>query len=780
VEGPSPASGEELSSSNLEEALLSESKSDRGLSEPARAKPEKTGLPSRSIASTPPQQAGKSTERREITLEWDPNTEPDLAGYKIYYDTDPNPPYHPQREDYASEGPSPVIVGKDSTTKTLHGLSVDKDYYFAIAAFNTVGIESDKSTVAAGKPPVPIQAQQGIREAVPGSPEHSAESAEQETTDKQRTTQKPAATQPLKSDEEGPQITQSKETTESKQVAEPGARQTTRIVKPSYVPPFTPEDAGETTILSAGDTLYIEIPGQKQMSQNYDIGPNGSLYVLALGQIPAHGIAISDLSRVLSKKGRKYMDKGEQPLIRLVDIKRYVHIRGGARYDGWYRVSPWTSIDELIGMAGGLLSPEGRAQARLLRPVKDGANQIDTSDKYMLESNDIIDIPFPKQYMQRIDSGDLLFVSIPRKTARTYEGGYATESADFKRELQQNQIEVDKNGYLYIPQIGHLFVRDMTTNEIEALIESRLPKYLARAEKVVVSIVEKKHFVNVYGHVHKPGRLNIQETGTVQEALSSAGNAIDGAIMSNIAIHRQRDNRLHHIKVNMYQYTITGDDRLLTPLHENDTLFVPISSNFGNVKRTLDAWEPPTERLEEDVKAKVRIFGAVNNVGIYEPQEEMDIIDLLILASGQREDADLSKVLLIRNSKVELSFNMEEWLEKFAEGGFNPVPKVRNGDTVYVTFVKKKTHEPKEDELFYTLGEIRGQGQHKLFDRLTVLQAIALAGGLDEFADAERILIVRWVEGRQVNIPFNYYKAVQGKLPETNIYVQARDIIYVP
>lgn len=63
---------------------------------------------------------------------------------------------------------------------------------------------------------------------------------------------------------------------------------------------------------------------------------------------------------------------------------------------------------------------------------------------------------------------------------------------------------------------------------------------------------------------------------------------------------------------------------------------------------------------------------------------------------------------------------------------------------------------------------------------MTVLQALALAGGLNDFVDSEHIMIIRWVEGRQENIPFNFIKAVQGKLPESNIYVQARDVIYVP
>jgi len=696
---------------------------------------------------------------KDITLEWDANTEPDLAGYKVYYDTDPNPPYNPDKTDYAEEGSPPVRVGKDITKITLHGLTSEKDYYFSITAINTSGLESAESNKSRTKPWV----------APPGKPDTADKPIEKKVSkiakkedipDTGKLPPTPIKPEPVVSSEDDAQLEET---------------------QPTDKPSFSPGDVPDTTILSAGDTLYIEIPGQKPMSHDYDIGPDGNLYFQALGKIKAHGLAIADLHRVLLKKGRKYMLKGEQPLIQLIDIKRYVDIRGGVRYAGWYRVAPRAKIDNLIEMAGGLLSPEGYSKIRLLRPTKEGMLQIDLKGEVILESNGILDIPFPKEYRKRIDGGDLLFISIPRKAARVYEGGsYGTESQDFKRELQQNQIEVDKNSYLYIPSLGHLYVRNLTTQEIEKIIESRLPKYLALAEKVIVSIVEKKHFVQVYGHVHKPGRLNIQETGTVQEALSAAGNAIDGAIMSNIKIHRRRANRLHQIKVNMYQYTITGDERLLTPLQENDTLFVPISSNFGNVKRTLDAWEPPTERLEEDVKAKVRIFGAVANVGIYEPDEDMDLIDLLILASGQREDADLSKVLIIRNNKIELSFNMEEWLEKFSEQAFNPVPKLRNGDTVYVTFVKKKEHEPKEDELFYVLGEVGGQGQKKLWDRMTILQALALAGGLNDFADSEHILIIRWVEGRQENIPFNFIKAVQGKLPELNIYVQARDVIYVP
>jgi polysaccharide export outer membrane protein len=108
------------------------------------------------------------------------------------------------------------------------------------------------------------------------------------------------------------------------------------------------------------------------------------------------------------------------------------------------------------------------------------------------------------------------------------------------------------------------------------------------------------------------------------------------------------------------------------------------------------------------------------------------------------------------------------------------MPKIFHGDTVYVRYLEWKTAEPKEDKVLYVTGKVRGPGQFKLWDQMTVLQAIALAGGLTEWADSEHITIVRIVAGKQENIPFNYKKGISGKYPELNIYLHADDTIVVP
>ena len=77
----------------------------------------------------------------DVTLEWDANTEPDLAGYRIYYDIDSGPPYDGTG---ALEGTSWINVG-NVTTYTLHGLADGVAYFFTATAYDSEGLESSYS-----------------------------------------------------------------------------------------------------------------------------------------------------------------------------------------------------------------------------------------------------------------------------------------------------------------------------------------------------------------------------------------------------------------------------------------------------------------------------------------------------------------------------------------------------------------------------------------------------------------------------------------------------------
>jgi len=661
--------------------------------------------------SSPP---ASSQEDNQVTLKWTPSQLPDLKGYKIYYDTDPGPPYNPPPEDILQEGSPPIEVEKNNNQLVLHGLSAKKNYYFAITAVDKFGKES------------------------PFSKEITRYSKKKANKD-QKDGKKGSSNKPLPADQPDQQTT-----------------------------------------IAAGDILNITVPGQKQMSHEYDVDPNGKIYFMMVGSIKVDQYTPESLSDKLTKTLKKFIVKGEKVTVKLVEQLRYIHIKGGVRYPGWYRVPHQTKLEDLMFITGGVLSGVDISKIKLKRPQENSEDYKTYSleGEITVQTNDIVEVPFPKDYHQRIDSGDLLFVRIPQRQAPARQLD-SSDTADLTKDLGRTRIEVDRNGYIYIPNYGHINVEGRTPEKVKQIIHDRLPKYLAQLKKVQVSIIEKRHYIQILGHVKNPDNYAISESSNVQEAVDKAGGAVDGANMSKVRITRKSQDGTFEIKVNLYQYTITGDERLLPPLHEKDTLFVPISSSFGNIKRTLMPWSPPSEKLEEDTetRSKVRIFGAIHNPGIYELKDDMNIMDLMIEASGETDDADLSKIILIRNKKIDKVYNFEKFLNTEES---KKIPDLQPGDTIYVKYVEKKVHEPKEDKVFYVAGKINSPGKYKLLDEMTIFQAIALAGGMTEWADKDEILIIRRVNGKQRNIPVDYNKAIAGKYPEHNIFVRPDDTIYIP
>ena len=77
----------------------------------------------------------------------------------------------------------------------------------------------------------------------------------------------------------------------------------------------------------------------------------------------------------------------------------------------------------------------------------------------------------------------------------------------------------------------------------------------------------------------------------------------------------------------------------------------------------------------------------------------------------------------------------------------------------------------------YVVGQMLRPGEFPLSGRMTVLKALALAGGFKEFARPDSIVIVR---EDQTVIPFNYKRVAEGKDMSQNILLAAGDTIVVP
>ena len=87
--------------------------------------------------------------------------------------------------------------------------------------------------------------------------------------------------------------------------------------------------------------------------------------------------------------------------------------------------------------------------------------------------------------------------------------------------------------------------------------------------------------------------------------------------------------------------------------------------------------------------------------------------------------------------------------------------------------------EIKSRRVFIT-GRIEKPGPYPLNDKTTILQLIAMAGGLREYVDGKDISLMRSEQGKQSVYAFNYQDVVKKKYLHQNIELKPGDVVVVP
>jgi len=120
----------------------------------------------------------------------------------------------------------------------------------------------------------------------------------------------------------------------------------------------------------------------------------------------------------------------------------------------------------------------------------------------------------------------------------------------FNKQTQNNNYEltndasiylssysVDDSGYISLPVIGKLFVKDLTLDQAKTLIQTMINEYV----KETIVIIKMVNFnITVVGEVRKPGEIKVyQEKINIFELISLAGDMTDFANRSKVALIRQ-------------------------------------------------------------------------------------------------------------------------------------------------------------------------------------------------------------------------------------------------
>lgn len=168
-------------------------------------------------------------------------------------------------------------------------------------------------------------------------------------------------------------------------------------------------------------------------------------------------------------------------------------------------------------------------------------------------------------------------------------------------------------------------------------------------------------------------------------------------------------------------------------------------------------------RVTEPRSRKVFVLGQVKNPGVYPIRSELTLLEAISAAGGVTSDAYLSGAYVVRGGKI-LLVNFFKLIEK---GNTEENIPLLVGDVIYIP--------NRKDQKIFVLGEVNKQSAIPTTDTMTLLEAIAEAGGFTHDANTKSILVMRG----NLSEP-DVMKIDAGRMDlVNNTPLQRGDIIYV-
>ncbi|OLE82107.1 MAG: hypothetical protein AUG74_00375, partial [Bacteroidetes bacterium 13_1_20CM_4_60_6] len=190
-------------------------------------------------------------------------------------------------------------------------------------------------------------------------------------------------------------------------------------------------------------------------------------------------------------------------------------------------------------------------------------------------------------------------------------------------------LQVTREGFILIPQVGQLFVSNVTLDQLRDLLYTRLGRVYsgvrrspAATTRFDISVANvRANQVYVVGEVAQPGAYQISSLGTVLTALYASGGVTDRANLRAVEVRRFGKQVA---TFDLYDYLLRGDTKHDVRLETGDVVFVPVHG------------------------PRAQISGAVRRPAIYELEGGGNLGSLIEDAGGFRPDAQLKRLSVFR------------------------------------------------------------------------------------------------------------------------------------
>jgi polysaccharide biosynthesis/export protein len=283
-------------------------------------------------------------------------------------------------------------------------------------------------------------------------------------------------------------------------------------------------------------------------------------------------------------------------------------------------------------------------------------------------------------------------------------------------------LDVTREGFVVIPQVGQLYVANLTLGQLDDLLYARLGRVYSGVRRGAgattrfsVSVARlRANQVFVLGEVDRPGSYMVSSAGTAISALYAAGGPTANGSVREIQVKRG-DKVVSAL--DLYDYLLRGDASRDVRLETGDIVFVPARG------------------------LRVRVIGEVIRPATYELKANETLADLIQAAGGFRENASRRRVLVERvlppNQRSEDGrdrVTVDVDLESSAASQF----RLAAGDVVHVFPVTERVRNT-----IFVRGNVWAPGRQGFTPGMKIADAIQAAGGPKPDVFLGRVLVSR-------------------------------------
>ena len=191
----------------------------------------------------------------------------------------------------------------------------------------------------------------------------------------------------------------------------------------------------------------------------------------------------------------------------------------------------------------------------------------------MLSENQSVNYVNERSVDYKLQPGDNLyirFVNIVDQGGTSSLNGEFTRTSSSDASIYLQSYTIDEEGFIELPLIGKIVVRNLTVDEAKALLQTELDKYINQT----TIIVKLSNFnLTVLGEVKNPGMYKVYQSQiNLFEAVALAGNMTNFAKNSAVKIIRQTDNGSEIVTVDMGSADILSSPYYY--LKPNDIVYV--------------------------------------------------------------------------------------------------------------------------------------------------------------------------------------------------------------